>query len=421
MKKRTKLTRSGLCGLLFLILSITLTGCFIFDDADEGTVTINLGGNTRAAAWGSKAIENYLDYEIELKGKITKTVPVKGGGTISFTVPTGSYDITINVKCYDIDYATGTTTGVNVKAGDNTVVVPMEKSDTTFYTVNNNSEWDNTISAFVSGTSTEPNKYCIVLTWNITAAYSNATFKGNTDVTIVGGKSITLSGPGRLFYIANTTTVTIKNVHLIGRSDNNVGLIYIDGGTFIMEGNSLISGNTGGSGVYMTNAGGSFIMKGGTIYGNTTTGDGGGVFVAGVGTGTFTMNGGTISDNKAGSSGGGVYVDNSAKFTMSGNASISNNEVTGGMNIGGGGVYLFGGTFEMSGGKISDNKALDSGSSGGGVYVADTGTFTMTKGAISGNNAALSGAQLCVAGGAGTTVTVGGVSMGTTDDPIIVP
>ena len=111
-----------------------------------------------------------------------------------------------------------------------------------------------------------------------------------------------------------------------------------------MEGNSSISGNTGG-GVFVA-GGGTFYMNGGSIFGNEAL-DGGGVLVN---SGTFYMNGGSISGNISNSDGGGVYVE-------------------------------VGGTFYMNGGAISGNTTT---MNGGGVTVA--GTFCMINGTIVGNS-----------------------------------
>ena len=120
------------------------------------------------------------------------------------------------------------------------------------------------------------------------------------------------------------------------------GGVYMEGGSFEMNGNSSISycqgGSNGGGGVYVQNA-------------------------------TFTMNGGEISHNAIkvgnGYNGGGVYMKEGSKFIMNA-GSISNNK--------GGGVYIYGsscssfGEFDMRGGTISDNKDETGSSASYGVY-----------------------------------------------------
>ncbi|MDR2070870.1 MAG: hypothetical protein LBP81_05590, partial [Treponema sp.] len=96
---------------------------------------------------------------------------------------------------------------------------------------------------------------------------------------------------------------------------------------------TLILGETGGSGptlrglehddVYKGNSRATVkIANGGTITANYGTNEGGGVYING---GTFAMNGGTIIHNLAGNgNGGGVFVAGSGTFTQSGR-SISEN------------------------------------------------------------------------------------------------
>ena len=104
---------------------------------------------------------------------------------------------------------------------------------------------------------------------------------------------------------------------------------------------------------------------------------GGGVYVDG---GTFVMTGGTIFSSAANSDGGGVYLTNGAVFTMTGGA-IQGCRAT---YNSGGGVYVGADcTFMMQDGVI-ENCSAGTGDScfGGGVYVA--GSFLMTGGAIRG-------------------------------------
>jgi uncharacterized repeat protein (TIGR02543 family) len=127
--------------------------------------------------------------------------------------------------------------------------------------------------------------------------------------------------------------------------------------------------------VYVTGIGGELKLKNGTITGNTSSGNGGGVYVSGS---TFTMSGGEISGNTA-SQGGGVYVTGSGStFTMNG-GEISGNTASGSSSYGGGVYVASSGSFTMSGGEISGNTA----NSGGGVSCS--GSFTMNGGEISGN------------------------------------
>lgn len=118
-----------------------------------------------------------------------------------------------------------------------------------------------------------------------------------------------------------------------------------------------------------------------------------------------TVNGGLITGSKNNSSGS-VNVHSTGAFAMNGGAIAGN---AGSIGVG---VYVGGGTFNMSGGSICHNRAKAIGSNGGGVAVLG-GTFTMTAGTISENSATGSGGGVVVLGGtfniSGTPVIIGNV------------
>ena len=125
----------------------------------------------------------------------------------------------------------------------------------------------------------------------------------------------------------------------------------------------------------------SSAAKSGTITGGNA-GDGGGVYIGGNSSeGHLVMTGGTITGCKAdpslygGGRGGGVFVFKGS-FTMSGTAKITNCTAAGG-----GGVVVHTGssTFTMNGGEISDCKASNT---GGGVCLIGGAGFEMTGGII---------------------------------------
>ena len=163
---------------------------------------------------------------------------------------------------------------------------------------------------------------------------------------------------------------------------------YLTGGSGTDYGGYYIGG-----GVYVNN--GTFNMEGGTILGNAL-GDGGGVCV--LGRGSFTMNGGAILGNTANDyGGGGVFLYNPGspigpKFIMNGGKINYNSAPTSGTTpeqqaidvVSGGGVYNFAGTFIMNGGEIRGNWAF---TGGGGVENYYGGSFTMTGGTIEQNTA----------------------------------
>lgn len=223
----------------------------------------------------------------------------------------------------------------------------------------------------------------------------------NETLTVKGtGASIT-NTTGRVFNITGGSLTLGENITLTGTvTDDNGGAVYVAGGNFIMEGNSIITGSsatgttasggavyvaggtftmsdtatiqdntatTHGGGVHIF-SGGTFTMNGGTIGGTAqnTAEYGGGVFVSG---GIFNMNDGTISGNTVTQSGGGVYV-NDGNFTMAGGTIGGTNANTATQN--GGGVHVFGGTFTVSGSRLTIT-----GNTAHNVYLANGNTITI--------------------------------------------
>lgn len=209
---------------------------------------------------------------------------------------------------------------------------------------------------------------------------NGATVKVGTNVTCTGGVmvqnggSLTLTQGGR---IDGTVLSGIKN--------SSGGAVYIEGGTFTMESGSAVTGgnvSANGGAVYVDS--GTFTMNGGTIsHGNAMLG-GNGVFVN---IGDFVMNGGEITecgkDSQPGNGAVMIYKsssgDGAGRFVMK-NGKIHRNSATQGA-----GVFVNGGTFEMSGGSISDNEAIGPTGSGGAVYVYN-GSFDMSGNATINNN-----------------------------------
>jgi fibronectin type 3 domain-containing protein len=172
--------------------------------------------------------------------------------------------------------------------------------------------------------------YTIVLYQNTTMpARILSCSETNVGITIKGDsseRSIQLSGTGSLFTINSGLTLAVENLSLQGGTSNTSALISVNGGSLEMRQDSLIMGNYG------------------------ISGNGGGVYVS---SGTFTMqDNASVSGNTAGYSssyysyGGGVYVS-SGTFTMQDNASVSGNTA-----YYGGGVYVGYGTFTKKGGTI---------------------------------------------------------------------
>ena len=143
-----------------------------------------------------------------------------------------------------------------------------------------------------------------------------------------------------------------------------------------------------------------FTMYGGEISGNKVSDSGsinygGGVRVSDPYS-TFTMLGGIITNNEATNGGGGGVYIGGGRFEMSGSAVITRNKTASSLG-GGGGVFMNGSDivyalneFIMSGNAvISENTATNG--NGGGVYMNSAPEVTMNGGSITGNTAANNG------------------------------
>jgi hypothetical protein len=208
--------------------------------------------------------------------------------------------------------------------------------------------------------------------------------------------------------VPDNTEISIRRNGYSGRLFNvNAGAsLTLEAG---MRGSLTLDGGWDGvqtqsanSSIIEISAGGKLTMGDGVKLKNNkrSDGHGGGVYLNG---GLFEMTGGEISGNSTSYSGGGVYVDGGT-FTMSGGM-ISGNTITGS----GGGVYLRNrGIFRMTGGMISGNT---SDNNGGGVLVWD-GNFTMSSAVISGNSTTSSGGGVYVSSNGTFTMEGGAVISG---------
>jgi len=223
------------------------------------------------------------------------------------------------------------------------------------------------------------------------AAYQNKPIimRGNSTSRVIG-----LSSQGSMFTIGANVELVLEDITLEGLSDNTASLVYVNGGSFTMQGEASVIGNRiswrNGGGVYINN--GTFIMQGNALVsGNITYGAGtygGGVYVIG---GEFTMqDSASVSDNTGHNGGGGVCVQVGGSFVMKGNSSVSGNvgEYGGGVNVNG--------EFTMQDNtSVSENVDLSNGNgSGGGVYV--TGKFNMKDNALVSDNTVGWGGGVCV-------------------------
>ena len=216
-------------------------------------------------------------------------------------------------------------------------------------------------------------------------------------------------------YWANNITVTLFNNTISNNYAKYGGGIYAFGAGMIILSNNTITNNTVGSGVVGSGGGGgvylhgtgtmsTIILTNNTIKNNTAnymingfwTGGvwvgGGGVFAE---SSTITLSNNTIIGNTAKSGSGGVFATASASITLKNNI-ISDNtaDIGGAPPGGGGGVYLYGsGTMSkiiLTNNTFTDNTAKND---GGGLMLGfreETAVANIYNNIVWNNNATLS-------------------------------
>lgn len=186
---------------------------------------------------------------------------------------------------------------------------------------------------------------------DLTGLTAAATNGGNVQLS----GDITLTGTlsinnKKLSIDLNGHTITAANNQRAFNISNDGTLEIKDSvGNGIIQGNGTVTGH--GGAIYMEGSGSALTISGGTIQGFTASTSGGGVYMSG---GTFNMTGGAI-ENCTASEGAGVkmYPDsgNTCTFTMSDSAEIKNCS-NDGVSIAWSGTSKF----IMSGGTIDNNK-----------------------------------------------------------------
>lgn len=136
------------------------------------------------------------------------------------------------------------------------------------------------------------------------------------DIVMTG--AVTVNNGNSLTIDLNGHTLTAAANSQAFRIQNGALTIEDSGSTGVIQGSGTVTGNGGAIWMSSNDSNNALTLTGGTIRGFTAT-DGGGVYVSG---GSFEMSGGTISACNAANAGGGVYVS-SGSFEMSG-GSIEN-------------------------------------------------------------------------------------------------
>lgn len=148
--------------------------------------------------------------------------------------------------------------------------------------------------------------------------YTNNECKVRLTEDIVMTGAVTVNNGNRLTIDLNGHTLTAAANSQAFRIQNGALTIEDSGSTGVIQGSGTVTGNGGAIWMSSSDSNNALTLTGGTIRGFTAT-DGGGVYVSG---GSFEMSGGTISACNAANAGGGVYVS-SGSFEMSG-GSIEN-------------------------------------------------------------------------------------------------
>lgn len=206
--------------------------------------------------------------------------------------------------------------------------------------------------------------------------YINNECKVRLTKDIVMTKAVTVNNGNSLTIDLNGHTLTAAANSQAFRIQGGALTIEDSIGTGVIQGSGTVTGNGGAIWMSSSDSNNALTLTGGTIRGFTAT-DGGGVYVDG---GSFEMSGGTISACNATNAGGGVYVS-SGSFKVSG-GSIEDCTAHEGAGVK---VYASNGktaSFSMTGGEIQNCNT-----DGVSIYAIGSGTseFTMTGGTIEDN------------------------------------
>lgn len=203
---------------------------------------------------------------------------------------------------------------------------------------------------------------------------------GENSFTINANKSYENSG--RVMYIGRNANVTLRNVNISGGNlkENNGGAIYCSGTLNLVNSTISESNAKNGGGIYIEN--GTFTMNGGIIGNEILEDDDEKYSWEYAATST-----GSNYSNFASSAGGGIYAKNATVNIISGKVSYNYaiNYESAGTNFGiGGGIFIENGTLTIGeGAEVSYN----SGYQGAGIRCESEGTCTIKEGAIIKGNA----------------------------------
>jgi hypothetical protein len=333
-------------------------------NGDGGNLTILLPGGSAARYGVSREERGNFIYIMDFSGpggELHHIETSKGEERVTLTLALGDWKVWVEVYHEGTRFGTGEAIFTVYSNRSNNVTIPMSPlPGNEFLSAIDLEDFGGgpaiTITRLTAGSPTE---------WQ--DALSKIKDNGNYVITLTGNFDLEGISDTDDWSFGSVTGITVslrgKGEHTISLSldDETTGsLLRVNNNQTLILRDLTLKGHSENntSLVYVS---GSLTMKAGSkITGNTsssTNTGGGGVFVY---NGSFVMEDGEIT----------------------GNTSLST-------NTGGGGVLVYGGssTFTMKGGKISGNSAKNGGGGGGGVYVGSAGKVFKTGGIIYGSNA----------------------------------
>ena len=257
------------------------------------------------------------------------------------------------------------------------------------------------------------------------------------NVTLQNGKAVTSDkvnydddGPGGALHCKMQSTVTIKNSRIINNKADSGAAIYSEQDCKITIENTAISNNNADSGAAIYCEGGDLQIRNSSITNNQAK-FGGAIYCSK--SAQVTINDGTIISDNTVEEAGAIYCGGNAQVTVNSGTINSNQASYGGAifcsegdilikggsiqeNTAkfGGAVYFTGnGQLTLSGGEIAGNKVIDKDGSGGGIYLWG-GKAQITGGTIKGNKADAGGA-IAASGPSSVEITGGNINDNTAD------
>jgi CSLREA domain-containing protein len=230
-------------------------------------------------------------------------------------------------------------------------------------------------------------------------------FTGNRaqgDAADQGGGAVYTDGGDLSFQADEGGGTTFTDNRALGISGSGGAILNPNGAIVDVIGATFTLNRAQRAGGAIESVGGSLLIFDAVFdRGNagTNPGNGGAVHVTGGGGGA-EISGGAATANR-GAEGGAFWVGAGTPLTLT-DVDVTGNLATGAAaDQGGGGIYVDGGTLEVSGGAISDNRAIGTAGSGGGLFV-NGGTVTLTGTTVAVNRAQRAGGGIEIVSGAVT-------------------